>query len=698
MRDKNNQLWRFKRPCKFSLGAILGLWLLTANGFNGATDTSMTLALRNPAAAPLPETATPISDENKLAEQRALFVRAEQALKKRHYQSFEQLAGQLQDYPLYPYLQYHQLKRQLDSTPDQQIKAFLNANDNSIIGDRFRTYLLRYYARHQRWDDFIANYQPQGSTSLHCKYLSALLKTSEKQQALEQVKKLWLVGRSQPRSCDAVFDAWEAAGYLSEELVWQRIELAMERGRTRLARHIGKKLPSRADREVVYLWSQIHRKPQLSMPASRLNNHPMAATIRLHGVKRMAARDVEQAVTLWNKMQQLHMFTPQQHNQARRSIGLSMATSHHPDAIQWLSRVEAEYTDTRVQEWLIRSAIRQGDWPRVAHAVEQLPLAEQSNLRWQFWWAYAHEQLGNYNDAEGIYQYLAGRRSYYGFLAADRLHLPYAFENRPLDIEQRELASIGQYPEVLRARELFKLGKIIDARREWRRLTLSLSNRGKLTASQLAHSWGWHDRAIITMGKTDYRDDIALRFPLPMKDKVENYSQQQRLETAWTYAIIRRESAFMSDARSSQGALGLMQLMPGTARHVARTLKLRYRGQHSLLGTDTNLKLGTSYLGQMLKRLDSQAVLATAAYNAGPHRVEAWLPENQPMDAIRWVETIPFHETREYVSNVLAYTIIYQHLMSDSYTRLAQRMPPVPAKNGATQTAELVQKANDNNS
>jgi soluble lytic murein transglycosylase len=698
MRDNNNQLWRLNRPCKFSLGAILGLWLLTANGFNGATetDTFTTLALRAPTAAPLPDI-RPVRDETRLAEQRALYQRAEQALKHRHYENADHLMQQLQDYPLYPYLQYRQLKRQLGDTSGQQVSAFLDANDNSIIGDRFRTYLLRYYARHQRWDDFIDNYRPLGSTSLHCKYLAALLKTPEKQQALEQVKELWLVGRSQPRSCDAVFDAWEAAGYLSEELVWQRIELAMERGRTRLARHIGKKLSSQADREVIYLWSQIHRKPQLSMPARRLNNHPMGAAIRLHGVKRMAARDVDQAVTLWNKMQQLHMFTRQQHNLARRSIGLSMARSHHPDAMQWLSRVEAEYVDTGVQEWLIRSAIRQGDWSRVAQAIEQLPLAEQSNLRWQFWWAYAHEQLGNYNDAEGIYHYLAGRRSYYGFLAADRLHRPYSFENRPLDIEERELAIIGHYPEVMRARELFKLGKIIDARREWRQLTLSLSNRGKLAASQLAHSWGWHDRAIVTMGKTDYRDDIALRFPLPMKDKVESYSQQQRLETAWTYAIIRRESAFMSDARSSQGALGLMQLMPGTARHVSRILKLRYRGQYSLLGTDTNLRLGTSYLGQMLKRLDSQAVLATAAYNAGPHRVETWLPESQPMDAIRWVETIPFHETREYVSNVLAYTIIYQHLMSDSYTRLAQRMPPVPAKNPATQTAERVETAGNNN-
>jgi len=697
MRDNNKQPWRFRRPCKFSLGAALGLWLLSANGFNTPSDTQIPGPLRVATADEAPRAVAVVSDERKLAQQRVLYQRAEQALKQRHYQNFQQLMQQLQDYPLYPYLQYKQLKRQLDSSSQQQIEAFLNANDDSIIGDRFRTYLLRYYARHGRWNDFIDSYQNLGSTNLYCKYLGALLRTDKRQQALAQVKDLWLVGQSQPRACDGVFDAWEQAGYLTEALIWQRIELAMTRGRTQLARHIAAKLPL-SDRQVVYLWSQIYRKPELSMPARRLDHHPMAATIRLHAVKRLAVRDVDKAVALWNRMQQQHEFTRQQLNDVRRSIGLSMAQNHHQDAIYWLSRVEPGYGDKDTQEWLIRSAIRQGDWPLVTRAIEQLPLAHQANLRWQFWWAYAHEQLGDYNDAEGIYHYLSEHRSYYGFLAADRLNLPYAFQNRPLDIEDRELASISRYPEVQRARELFKLGKIIDARREWRRLTQSLSNRGKLAASQLAHTWGWHDRAIITMGKTDYRDDIALRFPLPMKDKVETYSQQQSVETAWTYAIIRRESAFMTDARSSQGALGLMQIMPRTARHIAHTMKLRYQGRHSLLRSDTNLKLGTGYLGQMLKRLDSQAVLATAAYNAGPHRVEAWLPENQPMDAIRWVETIPFNETREYVSNVLAYTIIYQHIMSDSYTRLAQRMPPVPAKNSATQTAQLAGKLRDNNS
>ena len=697
MQSKESQQRRTNRPFSFSLGLALSLWLASASGFNATAPDTTPPQLNNPGQDAFKDAPEQFLDHLKLSRQRELFVEAEQALKKRHYDRFYSLADQLRDYPLYSYLQYRDIKRRLSQVSEQEINAFLSENDNTIIGERMRSYLLRHYARSKQWDAFVRTYDGRQSTGLYCKYLRALLNTEQRDEALQQTRKVWLSGRSQPRSCDPLFSDWEQAGQLTEALIWQRIELAMDRGRTRLARHIAKKLPRKQDRELVYLWSQIHRKPQLVLPGSRLNGHPRAALIRLHAVNRMAIKDPDKAIELWSRLRQRYPFSADQVSQANRAIGLRLARRHHPQAMQWLAQVQGRQVDRQVREWRIRSAIRHGLWDQVVNSIEQLPVADQSDLRWQFWWAYANDHLGRVNDAEGIYRYLASKRSYYGFLAADRLNMPYSFENRPLDFDQRELARIATYPEAIRAHELFQIERIIDARREWRQLIGSMSRHERLAAAQLAHSWGWHDRAIVTMGKTDYRDDIALRFPMPMKRTVETYSQRQAIDPAWTYAIIRRESAFMPDVRSSAGALGLMQLMPGTARQVARSMKLRYPGQRNLLRSETNIKLGTGYLGQMLKRLDSQAVLATAAYNAGPHRVEKWLPE-QPMDAIRWVETIPFTETREYVSNVLAYTIIYQHVMSRQYTRLAQRMPPVPAREAEPQTADLAPAPGNENS
>ena len=241
------------------------------------------------------------------------------------------------------------------------------------------------------------------------------------------------------------------------------------------------------------------------------------------------------------------------------------------------------------------------------------------------------------------------------------------------------------------------LGKTIEARREWSQLSNELDETGKLAASKLAQIWGWYDRAIITMGKTAYRDDIDLRFPILLQEEVNIWSAKHSVEPALTYAIIRRESAFMIDARSPVGATGLMQLMPATARSVAKQLRISYQGTQDLLITDTNIRLGTGYLGQILKDLDDQPALAAAAYNAGPHRVRSWRPD-QPMEAVRWIETIPFTETREYVSNVLAYTVIYQRKLENSYTRLTDRMPVVaprnPGANAQAQTEALKREKN----
>ena len=685
------------RPFRYSLGTGLMLWLLTASGLNNLPETPAPVSPQPASTTYTTGNTFTLLNEEKLARQREIYQQAEHAFKIRRYETFRKLLADLEDYPLYPYLEYRNLMRQQSRLSTGQIDSFLDDNDNTVIGDRLRADMLRYYARQQRWNDYIKYYQPGQGTSAYCKYLQAMLQTDRHDEALHQVKELWLTGKSQPKACDSVFDAWEQAGHLSTEMIWKRIELAMNNGRTRLARYIAKQLPA-SDRDLATLWSKIHRKPELvTKPGLLKANHPMSSTILTHALKRMSRIDPDKAIELLATLQQNQHFSSLEIEQIHKQIGLSKARKHHSDAVFWLAKVSDVAADNYTQEWFIRAAIRNGDWAQVITAIEKLPPQQQSDLRWQFWWAYANEELGNLNDASGIYHYLAGKRSYYGFLAADRLNLPYSFEDRPLDVDASELASISHYPEAIRARELFKLNRIGDARREWQKLTQTLNRREKLAASQLAHRWGWHDRAIVTMGKTDYRDDIALRFPLPLKDTIESYSQQHSIETAWTYAIIRRESAFMQDARSSQGALGLMQIMPGTARNVARNMKVKYRGRDSLLATDTNIKLGTGYLGQMLQRLDNQA-LATAAYNAGPHRVEDWLPEHQPMDAIRWVETIPFTETREYVSNVLAYTIIYQHLMSNQYTRLTQRMPPVPAKNPHNQTAQNEQTKTGKNS
>ncbi len=626
---------------------------------------------------------------HKLIQQRLLYQQANKAFNNRHFNLFKKISDQLIGYPLHPYLEYRSLMRKPLSLKRLQVQKFLSDNDDTVIGYRFRKKLISKYSQNKQWEKLINIYRPSYGMHAQCKYLNALLHTKQSTIAYPKIEQLWLSAKSRPKACDSIFKQWQTAGYRTPQLIWQRFKLAMSLGNLRLARYLKKAMPKN-DANIAKIWIKSHKQPK-QMIASVLSglNHPDQGAILLHSLKRLSYKDITEAINTYQQLDEKQL-SKEQHSILIRHFGLRLAREHMADANLWLARVPPEYIDKQVEEWIIRTAIRQGNWKQLLSGIEKLSLKKQTKYRWQYWWAYANEQLGNSNDALGIYQYLATKRDYYGFLSADHLNLPYAFEEKSVESSSETISSVFAQPEALRAREFYFMDKIISARREWRQLLLKLNNEQILTASKIAQHWKWHDRAIITMGKTRYRDDIELRFPLHLDNKVFEWSEVRKIDPVWTYAIIRRESAFMPDARSPVGAMGLMQLMPGTARQVARHLKIRYRGRNSLLGSNTNIRLGTSYLERMLNKLNSQQVLATAAYNAGPNRVEKWLPEQNEMNAVRWIETIPFTETREYVSHILAYMAIYEHRMERQVTRLSLRMPPVQAKDGTPNISKTI--------
>ena len=251
---------------------------------------------------------------------------------------------------------------------------------------------------------------------------------------------------------------------------------------------------------------------------------------------------------------------------------------------------------------------------------------------------------------------MAQSRHYYGFLAASYLNKPVNFQNIPLVITAEEKALVTQSPEAKRALEFFAIGRFHHARLEWNYWLSKLNKRDKLVASKVATEMQWYDRAIFTLAKVGYLNDVNLRFPLGFETEIKHYAGNQKINPAWAFAITRRESSFMSDANSPAGAKGLMQIMPATAKQLARK---KVSNQY-LFKAKNNIKLGTKYLRNLLDRHHGNQVLATAAYNAGPHRVKSWLKDAKPLPADVWIETIPFKETREYVKSVLAYQQIYQ--------------------------------------
>lgn len=299
---------------------------------------------------------------------------------------------------------------------------------------------------------------------------------------------------------------------------------------------------------------------------------------------------------------------------------------------------------------------------------------------WRYWQARALEQLGRQQEAEFIYASLAQIPTYYGFLATDRLGLPYRIESQRLDLTEEYQQSLLNRSAILRAREYLYVGLVLEARREWNKALKGLGREQLKAAAVLADRWGWHERAVFTVARAAHSSDFKLRFPMPFEGQVRKMSSQHQLDPALIYSVIRKESAYMADATSRAGAVGLMQLMPATARTVAQRLG-RPLTLSDLSDVDTNIELGSYYLRSVMDKFNDQQSLAAAAYNAGPHRVDRWLPDGQSLPADVWVDTIPYRETRGYVRAVLAYTIIFEWRIAGMAKPLKLRMAEVVAKN-----------------
>ncbi|MCU7952915.1 MAG: transglycosylase SLT domain-containing protein [gamma proteobacterium symbiont of Bathyaustriella thionipta] len=622
---------------------------------------------------------TAINDPYK--RERISFLKAEVALQKKQYSSYKKYYKKLDNYPLQAYLKYKEYRNKLSRLTEQQVLQFFKDYETTPYEAWLRTVWLDKKAKNKQWQQYLNAYTPQKSITRQCFYLNALLKTGKKEQAFKQTPKLWLTGKSQPKSCDPVFNAFKNAGKMTPELLWSRIKLAMKKGRTSLTGYLAKSL-SKDDQQWIKEWTKIYRKPEQVLKSKLLQqSHPIKSTIQIHAVERMANKKPEAAIKLLASLQQKHPFTVAEQDKMYRAIGMKLAYRHGDGAWFWLDKISDKNSDETIREWRVRSAIREANWDAIYAAITRLSKEEQKDFRWQYWLASSKTRQGKKTEALKDYYQLAQNRSYYGFLAADKMDMPYEFQNAPLTPDSKMLTTITQHPGILRAREFYLLDRKTDARREWYFATRKqMSNDERAIAAKVAQQWGWHNRAIITMAHTDQRNDIELRFPVLQKERVKKYSQKQQLQPAYTLAVIRRESAFATDARSRVGALGLMQIMPATGKVIASKLKVKYNSKNQLLIPETNVKFGTKYLNMMLDKFHDQPALASAAYNAGGHRVRAWQPKDKDMSADRWIESIPFKETREYVSSILAYTAIYERQLGLEQTRLTAMMPDVPKK------------------
>ncbi|MFQ5468794.1 MAG: transglycosylase SLT domain-containing protein [Gammaproteobacteria bacterium] len=623
---------------------------------------------------------------HKLLKQRADYLAAEEAIRNNDLVRYHGLYEQLQTYPLLPYLRYQFIVKHLAQVPANEILAFTEEFHNTPLSRRLMHNWLHSLAKRQKWNTFVNDYRPVRSTKLQCQYHWALYKSGQKKNAYQNLEKLWLVGYSQPRECDRIFGIWQKDGMLTTELAWQRIQLAMKRNNVTLVRYLNR-FVGIDEQRWAERWISVHRKPGLVLSKKLFSKpHPIRHRILIHGIKRIARSDPLKATDVWNTIKSEYPFSEKERSEIERYLAMSLALHGKSEALTWLAAIDTASSDKTLREWRVRSAIFHQDWAAALDWIDQLNPDEQQTERWLYWKARALISLGFLEMAKPILLELAKYRSYYGFLAADFLDQPYQITDQPLDIDIDIFNYVAQIPAIQRARELYYFNRIVEARREWYLAIQNMNPEQLRLAAKLAQSWGWHDRAIMTIIRTDYRDDLALRFPLAHREVITTIASQHNIDPALAYAVIRKESAFTADAHSNAGAVGLMQLLPRTAKYIARTRGLDYNGKFDLLDVNTNLNFGIRYLREKLSRFNGNPILATAAYNAGTRRVHQWLPVDKTIPADIWIETIPIAETRSYIQNILAYRVIYEKRMNQTLTRISDRMLPISS---GTSTASI---------
>lgn len=572
---------------------------------------------------------------------------------------------ELDDYPLGLWLESRLLAAEDGQDSDAAIQDFLQRHGESVAATDLRRHWLSRLARRGDWALYRQHYRPRGATlTQRCWHLRALLETDATDELAGEVEALWLHPHSLPEACDPALEYWLDSGQARPTLIWQRLALAVEHNQLALARYLTRLLDGDHARQARQL-IQVHQHPSRTLALHKaILQGPHGDQILRHGLLQWARQDDRGADQAWAQLTASGVLPPDTAREVRQAIGRQRIARDGIDALPWLLERDPDGEDSYLLEWRIRLALQQQDWQRVSQWIDQLPSALAGEARWRYWqaraWLAAPAFQNRRARALETLASLAAQRHYYGFLAADLLQQGYQLEHRPLASELDPLA-LEQRPGIARAREWLALDQPRLARREWLSALADMDRQQLNAAALLAQRWQWHEQAIRTALRGDGWNDLELRFPVAHGETFEQLAGELAVAPPWLLAVARQESAFVPDAISPAGARGLLQLMPGTARELSGKLGQNY-ALHRLSDPEFSIRLGSHYLAELLEEYGHSRILATAAYNAGPRRIQRVLTrQTRPLPADIWIETLPYYETRGYVQSVLSFAVIYQH-------------------------------------
>jgi len=600
-----------------------------------------------------------LSESYELSEADKSFIELRDAARKNDVVRSGQLAAALVNYPYTDYIRYFRIKPQMfdkgnearaDTIVDEEVHAFLKTYDGTAIADRLRNDWLLVLGKRKDWPQFDKEYSLfmlDDDTNVKCYALqSQLAKQEDPKRIGEDALKIMIDPRNFGSAC--------------QELVPM---LVQARGLT-----IGQaKALGRSAAEM-----------NLETVGKRIGGEdPIAAVVR-------SAR-TDASKTYREFLQSNTRFSKEDQAMAWAIIGQFLAKRLDRNAIDAYRRQQQlgfdAFLSTESQEWKVRTALRAHDWQLTKDTIEKMnPAVRQRDPAWTYWYGRAYKELGNSELSNLQFKELEDQYHFYGQLAREELGKPILIPAK-VRVSETEIKGMAVRNGFVRGEHFYAMNLRLEGNREWNWELRGMSDKQLLAAAEYAKRINLYDRTVNTADRTKGEHDFSLRYPTPFKEQLSPIAKNIDLNLAWAYGLIRQESRFITNASSSVGASGLMQVMPNTAKYVAKKIGMNSYTNERLKDTQTNLTLGSHYLNMVLQDLDGSWVLASAAYNAGPSRPKSWREKlTQSTEGAIFIESIPFNETRTYVKNVLANATYYSLLMDGKSSTMKQRLGTIQPK------------------
>ena len=555
------------------------------------------------------------------------------------------------------YLAYEFWVLHLPDSPQPDFIQFIEPT--TPLTQKLREKWLYRLAEKQDWVNFQLYYRPTDNTGLRCYAQIAQYKGEQKQAAIQNALHLWLSPETQvSTACQKLFTLLQQEHAFSTSQMTQKMAQALAQNHSALAYALLLRMGPSYTQELKMLTAITRNPKQILL----LEPGPLAGALALYGLNLLLSRSLDSAITFWQTPQIQKCLSTEQSQQFLAHLALYKTMRNQKDAGKWLAKVSPQYRDPVLRDWGIRYALMQNNWQEILQITEHIN-PEKSEPFQIYWRARALDKVGQHTAAQNLYRILSPKRHYYGFLASIALHQKLQFEAEPTT---KDLSLIAIYKPITdQIAEYYRTKQTYLAAHMLNEFSMELSKSEKSALVYwVATHLHWPGKAIY-LSTTDevLKNQLTLRFPLNYQSSIEKLASHYHISSALIYAIIRQESTFFEDIRSGAGACGLMQILPRTAKTIAKQEKIPFLDAKELFHPEKNIQIGVAYLNTLHRQFKAHPVLIMAAYNAGPKQVRNWVTRHSPKEIDIWIETLPWQETRNYLKNMISFYAVYQYRM-----------------------------------